>query len=117
MAKIIYLVPVRKTHGKDEARFVNRDRDNTVSTIYRFKPDQGPALICNTLYAGQSYDLVPPITICGKTMHRVTCAYRIPWRPDEYVVTGIPERETTPFPFVMKYLPEQSRFLSRIITK
>lgn len=53
---------------------------------------------------GVFYNLNSPATVKGKTISRVRCDYRVPNCPNEYALTGIPEGETEPFAFILRYV-------------
>lgn len=52
---------------------------------------------------GGWYLLNPPSIICGKVFKKVQCEYRVPNKPDEYSVRGIPEGGTKSEPFILRF--------------
>ncbi len=47
------------------------------------------------------YTLVPPAIVGGKKFPFVLCEYQVPNQPNEFVVRGVPEGETTDEAFVL----------------
>jgi len=52
---------------------------------------------------GVFYDIDPPSQFLCKIFHRIMCEYRVPNNPDEYVVKGIPQGESKPESFVLRF--------------
>lgn len=52
---------------------------------------------------GKWYLLNPPSVICGKIFKKVQCEYRVPNKPNEYSVRGIPEGGIKNEPFILRF--------------
>ena len=51
----------------------------------------------------QWYVLSPSSMICGKVFKKVQCDCQVPGKPNEYIVSGIPEGGTKTESFVLQF--------------
>lgn len=62
---------------------------------------------------GKWYLLKPPSVICGKVFKKVRCDRQVPGKPNEYMVSGIPEGGTKSEPFVLRFT-EKGRIVATL---
>lgn len=62
---------------------------------------------------GEWYLLNPPSVVWGKIFKKVKCDYQVPGKPNEFIVSGIPEGGTKNEPFVLRFTEKGSVVATR----